>query len=186
MRRLVGLLTGCCLLAGCGVPTDDRARALDPSAAPYQVVTRERTAPPSGTFRIVVFLVRDGALVPVPRRVPSSPTPEQVLAALSAGPTDSEQARGFSTVLPVEGDLSLSQVVGSVATVSVPMATGTSSRSDAVLAFGQVVLSLTSLREISGVLFEEDGQALQVPRSDGSLSPGPRVRLDYRDLIDPA
>lgn len=171
---------------GCGVPTDAQARALDPSAAPYQVVTRQRTAPPTGTFRIVVYLVRDGALLPVPRRVPSSPTPEQVLAALAAGPTPTEQAEGVSTGLPVDGDISLSGLEGTTATVSVPAAAGTSSRSDAVLAFGQVVLSLTALPTVNGVLFQQDGNALQVPRSDGSLSTGPLVRLDYRDLIDPA
>ncbi len=184
-------VVGCALAmvlatAACGVPTDAHARALDPSAAPYQVVTRQRTAPPTGTFRIVVYLVRDGALIPAPRRVPSSPTPEQVLTALAAGPTPTERAEGVSTGLPVDGDISLSGVDGTVATVSVPADAGTSSRSDAVLAFGQVVLSLTSLSSVQGVLFEQGGQALQVPRSDGSLSTGPLVRLDYRDLVDPA
>lgn len=188
IRPVIGglALAAALLTAACGVPVDAEPRALDPSAAPYQVVTRQRTAPPTGTFRIVVYLVRDGALLPVPRRVPSSPTPEQVLAALAAGPTPTEQADGVSTGLPVDGDISLSGVNGTIATVSVPAAAGTSSRSDAVLAFGQVVLSLTALSSVSGVLFEQDEKALQVPRSDGSLSTGPLVRLDYRDLIDPA
>lgn len=187
-RLLVPVLAllGALLSAGCGVPVDAQARALDPSAAPYQVVTRQRSAPPTGTFRVVVYLVRDSALLPVPRRVPASPTPEQVLAALAAGPTSTEQADGVSTGLPVDGDISLSGVEGTTAVVSVPAEAGTSSRSDAVLAFGQVVLSLTALPAVTGVLFEQDGKPLQVPRSDGSLSTGPLVRLDYRDLIDPA
>ncbi len=183
--RAAASLVGLLVLVACGVPVDPQARALDPAAAPYQVVTRNRVEPPTGTFRIVVFLVRDGALLPVPRRVPSAPTPEQVLAALAAGPTAAEKANGVITVLPVTGDIVLTGLRETVATVSVPTAPDTSTRSDAVLGFGQVVLSLTALSTVDGVLFEQDGQPLQVPRADGSLSTGPLMRLDYRELIDP-
>lgn len=173
------------VLSACGIPADSQARALDPSAAPYRAVTKDRNAPPSGSFRIVVFLVRDGALLPVPRRAPSLPTPEQVLTALAAGPTASEKANGVMTVLPVDGDITLTSLDGTVATVSVPKAADTSARSDAVLGFGQVVLSLTALATVDGVLFLQDGIPLQVPRADGSLSTGPLTRPDYRELIDP-
>lgn len=190
MTRVVARRTGSCLLGlllitGCGIPTDQQAVALDPSAAPYRAVTRDRAIPPTGSFRIVVFLVRDGALLPVPRRVPSRATPDQVLTALAGGPTATERAEGVTTVLPVDGDVTLTRLDGSVATVSVPAAPDTSARSDAVLGFGQVVLSLTALAVVDGVLFEQDGKPLQVPRADGSLSTGPLARLDFRELIDP-
>ncbi len=185
MSRIAAWLLALLVLTACGVPNDPEARALDPSAAPYQAVTRERTAPPTGTFRIVVFMVRDGALLPVPRRVPSSPTPEQVVTALAAGPTAAEKANGVITVLPLDGDIMLTGLRETVATVSVPTAADTSARSDAVLGFGQVVLTLTALSTVDGVLFEQDGQPLQVPRADGSLSTGPLRRLDFRELIDP-
>lgn len=184
------LAAGCLLVllpgaVACGVPTDPTARALDPSAAPYQAVVRDRASPPTGTFRISVFLVRDGALLPVARRVPNSPTAGQVLTALEAGPTDAERSRGLTTVLPVGADLSVVAAAAGVVTVEVPPSADTSARSDAVLGFGQLVLTLTALRTVAGVRFVQDGTPLQVPRADGSLSTGPLGRLDYRELIDP-
>lgn len=173
-------------LSGCGVGAEERARALDPNAAPYRVVTRERTVPPAGSHRVAVFLVRDGALVPVPRWIPEPPGPANVLAILSAGPSEQEQSEGLSSVLPLDRDARVVAVAGSIVTVALPAASDTSTRSDAVLGFGQLVLTLTAVPTISGVLFEQDGKPLQVPRADGSLTTVPLARVDYRDLIDPA
>jgi spore germination protein GerM len=133
-----------------------------------------------------VFLVRDGALVPVPRRILAAPGPAAVVKALSAGPTDQEQAEGLSTALPADDDLKIARVEGSTVTVALPGAADAASRSDAIFGFGQLVLTLTSLPSVSGVRFEEDGKPLQVPRSDGALTSSPLGRLDYRDLIDPS
>jgi spore germination protein GerM len=86
----------------------------------------------------------------------------------------------------VRRDARVVAVAGSIVTVALPAASDTSTRSDAVLGFGQLVLTLTAVPTISGVLFEQDGKRLQVPRADGSLTTAPLARIDYRDLIDPA
>ena len=174
------------LMAACGVPADRTARALDPNAAPYRVVTRDRVAPPAGSFRVVVFLVRDDAVVPVPRRVNVQPTPADVLRALTAGPTTEEQEEGFRTALPVEDDPQVVRVNDKIVSLSLPATAESSTRSDAVLGFAQIVLTLTALPDVTGVAFEDHGRPLQVPRADGSLSAEPLGRVDYRDLIDPA
>jgi spore germination protein GerM len=172
--------------SACGVPTDDTARPLDPSAAPYRVVTRDRVEVPTGSHRIVVFLVRAGALVPVPRRILAEPDPAAVLKALAAGPTAREQAEGLTTALPLDQDARVARIDGATVTVALPAASDASSRSDAIFGFGQLVLTLTALPTVNGVRFEEGGKPLQVPRSDGALTSNPLGRLDYRDLIDPA
>ena len=191
MRRriasLVVLLCAGSVLTSCGVPADHTARPLDPRAAPYRVLTRDRAAPPVGAHRIVVYFVRDGALTPVPRRIPEQPTPTAVLKALSGGPSDTEREQGLTSGLPFDADARLAtRRTGAVVTVSLPAPSDSSNRSDTILAFGQLVLSLTALPDVSGVLFRQDGQPLQVPRSDGSLASEPLTRADYRELVDPS
>lgn len=184
-RRVGAAILLAAVCSACGVPVDERARALDPEAAPYRVVTTDRATPRTGTHRIVVFLVRDDAVQPVARRIASAPTPEEVLRALAAGPSPQEQAQGYRSALSVDPDAAVARVAGSTVNVDLPATTEASNRSDAVLGFAQVVLSLTSLPNVTGVTFESDGQPLQVPRADGSLSTGPLLRVDYRELIDP-
>lgn len=168
--------------SGCGLPAEDRARTLDPNAAPYRVVTRERPSPPAGSYRVALYLVRDGALVSVPRRIPRPPDPESVLAALVAGPTEQEQEAGLSTVLP-PGTEASARREGDVLTVSLRSAGEDNTRVDAPLGFGQLVLTLTALPGLRTVQFERDGTPLQVPRADGSLATGPLSRTDYLELL---
>jgi spore germination protein GerM len=173
-------------VTACGVPADDTAQALDPAAAPYRVVTRDHVAPPVGSHRAVIYLVRDDAVVPVPRRMKVQPTPTEVLRTLSAGPTHVEREQGLRTALPIEDDPRVLRIAHQVVTLSLPTTTETSNRSDAVLGFAQLVLTLTALPEVAGVAFETDGRPLQVPRADGSVSTEPLGRVDYRELIDPS
>jgi spore germination protein GerM len=172
--------------SACGVGVDRHARPLDPDAAPYRIVTQDRSAPPTGAHRIVLYFVRDGALVPVARRISQRPTPAAVLKALSAGPSTSDQESGLTSGLPLGVDAKVDKSSGSIVTVSLPAPADSSTRTDSVLAFGQLVLTLTALPAVTGVLFSQDGKPLQVPRSDGSLSDTPLTRLDYRDLVDPS
>lgn len=183
-RRIVGAAV-LVLLAGCGVTPERDARALDPNAGPYRIVTQDRVLPPAGSHRISIFLVRNGALVLIPRRIPEQPTPAAVLTALSAGPSESEKSDGLTTGLPPGTDATVRLIDGGTVTVALPQPAEANSRSDAVLAFGQIVLSLTSLPTVTGVLFEQDGQPLQVPRADGSLSTAALRRVDYAALTHP-
>jgi spore germination protein GerM len=169
------------LLSGCGLPPDNSPQLLTSADEPRGArATPKPTA--SGTARALVYLIHDGVLVAVARAVPSHPTPAAVLEALLAGPTVREQDAGLisaATAATVTGP----PYAGTV-TVEVPAPDASSSgRTDEVAGFGQIVLSLTSLPGITAVRFTRDGQALAVPRADGSLNPGPATRRDYADLL---
>jgi hypothetical protein len=129
-----------------------------------------------------VYLIHDGVLVAVARAVPPDPTPASVLQVLLAGPSRRERDAGLVTALTnaaVQG-----QPQAGLVTVEVPAPDGSGSgRTDEVLGFGQIVLSLTSLRGIKEVRFTRAGRPLAVPRSDGSLNPAPATRRDYADLL---
>jgi spore germination protein GerM len=136
----------------------------------------------SGSARALVYLIHDGVLVAVSRAVPPDPSPAAVLQALLGGPSRRERDAGLVTAVTaatVNGSPE-----GGVVTVEVPAPDASSSgRTDEVLGFGQIVLSLTSLRDITAVRFTRDGQSLSVPRSDGSLSAAPLTRRDYTGLL---
>jgi hypothetical protein len=57
------------------------------------------------------------------------------------------------------------------------------SAADQALALAQVVCTLTSLPGVAQVLFTLDGEPVDIPRADGSLTNEPVSRLDYRVLL---
>lgn len=181
MRGAALAVVGMALLAACGVPAEHQARQLDAGAATYRAVTREAPQPPVGTQPVAVFLVRDNGLVSVQRRIAGEPTPERLLAVLEGGPSDVERAGGFTSGLSVGTQVTVTGNARGLLTLS--LRDTADSRSDAVLGYGQLVLTLTQLPSVAGVRFEKAGQALQVPRADGSLSDAPLTGLDYRPLL---
>lgn len=183
LRALPALLVAV-VLAGCGVPVDEAARPLDPSAAPYGVLAGDPDSADEGRQRAVVVFAREGRLVSAVRGLSQHPTAASVLAALTAGPTATERARGLATALPPDAEASVTSVDHGTVTVSLPTAPTDFARVDAALGFGQIVLTLTALPGIAAVVFEHDGEPLQVPGADGALSAGPLTREDYADLVD--
>lgn len=185
MRLTALLLLGAvALLTACGVTPEQKARALDADAAPYRVVTRDAPDVSFGARRFSVFLVRQRALVAVPRRTTGAPTPPVLLSALAAGPSEAEQAAGITSGLSLGLEAAVKSVDGGVVTVSLPARTD-STRTDAVLGFAQIVLTLTQLPAVTAVRFEAAGLPLQVPRADGSLADGALTRRDYAPLVPP-
>lgn len=83
MKRLIPLLLGVLVVAACGV-------------RPTAVISGGD--PPSGlTTEAVVFFLSDDQLAPATRRTGS---PDEALAELAAGPTETERAQGLRTDLP--------------------------------------------------------------------------------------
>jgi hypothetical protein len=170
------------LLGGCGVPVDGSPRELGPSrAAPGS------DAPAPDRFGPAVerlYLVHDGRLVRVVRRVPAPRTPAQMVEDLVAGATRAEQQDGLTSALSQMqiGGTTVSQRRAAVEIGGPPAAGG---RSDEVLAYAQIVCTLTSQgAEVGTVSFTRDAQTLAVPRGDGSLSTEPLTIADYAGLID--
>lgn len=172
------------LAAGCGVSAESQPRSLDPGSAPFRGIGESATAAPVGAGRALVYLVRDGAIVAVVRRVPEPPTAEAVLAALVVGPSERESDAGLTTAVLSGTTLDRQEPSARVAYVDVPETDETESgRSDEVLAYAQIVVTLTSLPSVTGVRFLRDGQPLDVPRADGSLARAPLTRRDYTALL---
>ncbi|WP_239118517.1 GerMN domain-containing protein [Paractinoplanes ferrugineus] len=178
MKRL--LLAVVLLAAGCGVPVDDEPRDLD---RPRTSVSSAPVPDRFGSALERVYLVRDGALVRVVRRVPVAPSAQQMLADLLAGPSSAEQRDGFTSALTTTriGGMTITQHRATVA-VAEPSEYG--GRTDEMLAYGQIVCTLTSQgAEVGTVQFTSGGSPLSVPRGDGSLSTGPLTIADYADLL---
>jgi hypothetical protein len=137
----------------------------------------------AGSTVLRLYLVRDGRLVRVPRRVPAPLTPAQQLDTLLAGPTAEESEDGLGSALTAM-TVTAVELAGRRATVTLGDRAGQGARSDEVLAFGQIVCTLTSLPDVGTVSFAADGAPLWVPRSDGSLADTPLTIADYSSLLD--
>ena len=181
-RVFVALLTLLVLVpAGCGVPVDDEPRRLGESG---RVDASGRPAPhAAGSTVLRLYLVRDGRLVRVPRRVPAPLNPAQQLDNLLAGPTAEESDDGLSSALSTMTVTDV-KLADRRAVITLGDRAGQGLRSDEVLAFGQIVCTMTSLPDVGTVSFVADGAPLWVPRADGSLAATPLTIADYSGLLD--
>ncbi|MEU4244664.1 GerMN domain-containing protein [Actinoplanes sp. NPDC026619] len=169
------------IAGGCGVPAEDEPRDLRNPGLSYGP---SGPAPDRfGTAIERLYLIRDGELARVVRRVPTARTPQQMLQDLLAGPTAAEHEDGISTALStmkIDG-ISVTQRRASV-TIGKPADQG--ARSDEILAYGQIVCTLTSQgADVGTVSFTSGGRSLGVPRGDGSLSADPLTIADYAGLL---
>lgn len=179
MRRAL-LLAGVLLLSGCGVPTDDRPRALDPAQAPFRIFADPAPAP-EGDGRVALYFVRNDQVVLQPRPVERSTGIRELLDLLLDGPTPDQVAAGTRTALPTT--LSVEDV--SVGPSGVAVVTLGGEAVDApALGFAQIVATLTAPGRARAVRFRSDGTDLQVPRGDGLLTSEPLDRDDYANLIN--
>ncbi len=182
-RRLVPALLAVVLLAGCGVPVDDEPRLVQPPPGRFPTPAGSTTADPDGRVDEPFCFVRDDGLAVVTRRVDGLPGVDAHLQHLLAGPDQTERGRGLATALPGTVTVAGAALAGTVATVDVRQAGEETGRNDEVLAFGQIVCSLTQRPDVDSVAFRRDGEPLEVPRADGSVSALPLTAADYRPLL---
>ncbi|MDO3702982.1 GerMN domain-containing protein [Micromonospora sp. C28SCA-DRY-2] len=187
-RRAVGraaLAALVLLLAGCGVPVEDTPRTVPAPRGPFPSAATGEATSPAGRVAEVLCFVRDDRLVPVERRLDAAPTADAQLAHLLAGPSAAERDRGLTSSLPGAVGGATVRITGAHAEVDVGAVDDEAGRSDEVLAFGQLVCTLTARTDVETVSFLRRGQPLGVPRADGSLSRQPLSAADYTDLITP-
>ncbi|QLQ35651.1 GerMN domain-containing protein [Micromonospora robiginosa] len=182
-RRLLPALLAAVLLAGCGVPVDDEPRLVREPPGRFPTPAGTSTADPDGRVGEPFCFVRDEGLAVVNRRVDGLPGVDAHLQHLLAGPDSAERRSGLATALPGTVVVAGATLTGGVATVDVRQAGQEAGRNDEVLAFGQIVCSLTQRPDVDSVAFRRDGQPLEVPRADGSVSALPLTAADYRPLM---
>jgi hypothetical protein len=173
------------LLTGCGVPAEDAPRAVRPPFGPLPTPVTASPTAPAGRVGETLCFVRQDRLVPVTRLVKVVPTVEAQLRGLATGPTEAERDAGLTNALPGAVTVLAATVAGARVDVEVGETGDETGRSDELLAFGQIVCTLTARTDVSSVSFLRRGQPLGVPRADGSLSREPLTAADYTGLVVP-
>jgi hypothetical protein len=146
----------------------------------------QTASPAPGVPVELLYLVRDTGLVPVRRSAERLPAIDEQLQHLLSGPTSAEREVGYTSALTGITVTGMVEVRGGDATVEIGNRSDGAGRSDEVLAYGQIVCTLTSRADVDTVSFLHDGQPLRVPRADASLSGGRLTGADYADLVLPA
>lgn len=185
------------LLASCGLPQDDSARAVDPKQVPYGLL-QSSTAPPSdqpelkSTSRVgqqaeLFLLDGDDRLVGVPAGVGRPLTTAARLTALFAmlerGPDENQRSQGLSSAWTPGVRIQLRDFTDGLAQVEVAAGLKDPSADQLPLAIGQLVLSATSLREVDAVQLVRGGAPVEVPLPGGALTSAPLTRQDYASLL---
>lgn len=187
MRRLPAGLVLTLALAGCGVTTEAAPRDVNPPRGPFSALAASAAATPaavpSGSVDEQLFFIRDSKLVAVTRHVDIASTAQELVDALEAGPTETERTAGLSTALGGTDVISAVTLTGDRAELALTSPVDSGTRSDVVLAYAQLVCTLTARADITTVVFTQDGTAVGVPRGDLSLSDGPLTAADYSVLI---
>lgn len=175
------------LVAGCGVPAEDEARPLPtPGNLSGSAPTADGSRSPVGTLAQPLYFVRRGRLVPVVRWIEPGTPLEELARTLLAGPTTAEADADLTNALTGTVTILGVRRSGAVAVVDIGDRPAETGRTDEILAFGQIVCTLTARSDVNGVVFVRGDQPLEIPRSDGSLSSEPTTAANYADLITPA
>ena len=182
------LLASCTIavaLAGCGVSAEGRPNPLDPAEVPFGLLHDGPTAsqPEQGETPFTVYLLdSEGRLVPALRTLPERKGPNHALRRLLAGPTVVEAEIGLSTAIPPGTEARATVISGDLVVVELAGSLVEASQADAVAAVAQLVFTVTEPEGVGRVLFRVDGEAVEIPRGDGTLTDEPVARTDYATL----
>lgn len=192
IRRTVRLGTIIALLvtiAACGVRTSDGVEIADPSDVPFGLLEPDRVPAAlrpdaSAVVQLFLFDPDSSVLVPVTRQV-SDAAVETVVDELEAGPTDSESLLGLRSALIDIAAVDGVDVDGSTASVDFNDSFTTLGGSDQLVAIAQLVYTLTQRSAIDQLVVRVDGEIVEVPRDDGTLTSDPLTRADYASFSAP-
>lgn len=185
-RALAALLALALGVAACGVPEDDEPRALSERGVPFGLLspaTTQTTSPiAQPAASAVVYLVRENRLLPVQRQVRVPVSAGRLLDALLEGPTQDEAAAGFRTAISSEARVRDVTAAAGVVTIELSREFVEVSGQDQILALAQIVFTATETDAAGAVRFRLDGEPVEVPRADGTLTSAPLTRADYAAL----
>jgi spore germination protein GerM len=200
LRLVTALLAGVLALAGCGVPVEVAPSPIDPSSVPFGLsaaAPSSETASPSPTTAVNaprVYLV--DATRPTTYLVPRSRSGELpidpvaalqvVLLDLAQGPNADDRALGLTSAVPPGAVLTVAQLSNGTATIDLSGDFANPPVAEQPQFAGQIVLSATSVPGVDQVLLTSNGQQLQLPVADGSITGLPLTATDYSSLLAPA
>lgn len=170
------------LSLSCGIPEDRNpdvvpGGAIGPALGP---IPGAAASAPAGEG-VTVFFVRNGQLVPSGRAGRRGDV-NAALQSLLSGPSEQELTAGLRTAITGAADVRLLGVEGATAHVDLAGPFVAIAGQEQILAVAQVVLTATFVAGVTEVRFTLAGQPVDVPRGDGTLSPGPLTTLDYASL----
>jgi len=186
-RPTVGLaaIAVAALVAGCGVPTDPRPQPVTPPPQ-YRTLTPAAPATPeAGTVETTLCLTRGNNLVRVTRPVDRAPTPEELLAELTTGASESERAQGLQSAVAGLTSLAMERIENRIATVAIGEGLEGLAFDNQLLVYAQIVCTLDAHPAIDGVYFSRDGEQVSVPRGDGTQTRRMLTDADYEVLLEP-
>ncbi|HUG15343.1 MAG TPA: GerMN domain-containing protein [Thermomicrobiales bacterium] len=158
-----------------------------PTTAPTATATRAATATATTApepLTLLIYFMRDEKIAATKREVPHT---QQVAAAavnaLLEGPDEREEEIGMVSAIPEDTELNGITIVAGVATVdlSAEYESGGGSLSMAAR-LAQMVYTLTQFETVDSVVFELDGEPVEVFSGEGLIMDHPIGREDHEEL----
>ena len=180
------LVLAALLAAGCGIPEDRHPTALPggvitPGLGSTRTTATTPNNSPEPALAATVFFVRAEHVAPVVRRTTRADL-QTALELLLSGPTEGEIGADLRTAISPQTQLHSVTVNGTTAVIDVTSAFVEVAGQEQILALAQVVLTATTVTGITEVRFALEGQPVDVPRADGTLSSGSLTAADYAAL----
>lgn len=174
-------------VASCGIPRDSTPTVLPGGVVNPALAAGDGRAPTAiGGDRTAadarIFLVEAEQLVSVRRASPRRDL-AGVLTLLLQGPTEAEFGAGTRTAISPQTTLRSARLEGDIAVVDLSGALVEVGGEEQILAVGQVVLTAAAVPGVGRVRFLLEGQAVEVPRADGTLTSETLRATDYAALV---
>jgi spore germination protein GerM len=186
VSSLVGL--GALALGGCGVPVGGAPTVIANNQINPSALAPPPTTLPQGTTTFIYLVAESGTPTPVPVLVPPDQCTsyQALLTRLVQGPNQDQETDGFFSAIP-GGTVVLAvtpRTVGDKPPSGPIVVDFNNSFADVagteqVLAVEQIVHTIDVLDAGAEVLFEIDGQPIEVPLQNGAQVPRPVSALDY-------
>ena len=173
-RRAAALAASVLVLCGCGVTTQDQPEPLEITATPS---ASRPTDVDSGSVEAQVYFLRGTRLEAATRWVAAGDLDNE-LGALVTGPGRGEVLSGLRTAIAPQSDLTITAVADGTAQVDLPRELTEVTGGNQLLAFAQLVWTLTEVRGVRSVEFVSGGAPVEVP-TDSGLAAGAVDRDDY-------
>lgn len=175
------------LLVGCGVATDETVQRADPDTVPFGLLEEDpgtALSPPQATDVAEVHLydADEGVVRPV-RRAVASGTLADVISQLEEGPTAAEGQAGLSSALDGTTAVGAVRQDGRVAVIDLGAQFTELAGADQLVAIAQLVFTATGQPGVDRVSFTLEGEDVQVPTGDGSVTGDTLTRADFRGLV---